>query len=97
MFDFYSFTWVWALKLNFDSFKGEKFYPAHSDSSVSDAREETAGGGFTTETDESLPHSVSLPTMEDLDTDQDNSVPDTPGKLPTPTLRYSLLYSKTHL
>lgn len=70
--------------MNFDSFKGEKFYPAHSDSSVSDAREETAGGGFTTETDESLPHSVSLPTMEDLDTDQDNSVPDTPGKLPPP-------------
>lgn len=59
---------------------------------MSDAREETAGGGFTTETDESLPHSVSLPTMEDLDTDQDNSVPDTPGN----PCSY-LLYSKTQL
>lgn len=59
---------------------------------MSDAREETAGGGFTTETDESLPHSVSLPTMEDLDTDQDNSVPDTPGN---PC--FYLLYSKTQL
>lgn len=75
-----------SIKVEFCLFKGEKFYPAHSDSSVSDAREETAGGGFTTETDESLPHSVSLPTMEDLDTDQDNSVPDTPGKpLPPPS------------
>ncbi|XP_062579414.1 baculoviral IAP repeat-containing protein 6-like [Saccostrea cucullata] len=60
-----------------DILDGERFYPAHLDSSVSDTREE-ATGGFTTETDESLPHSVSLPTMEDLDTDQDNSVPDTP-------------------
>jgi hypothetical protein len=59
-------------------FTGEKFYPAHMDSGVSETREE-ATGGFTTETDESLPHSVSLPTMEDLDTDQENSMPDTPG------------------
>ena len=50
------------------------------DSGMSDTREDAAVGGFTTETDESLPHSVSLPNMEELDTDPDNSVPDTPGK-----------------
>lgn len=69
-------------ELNRDSqtcmFAGEKFYPAHMDAGMSETREE-ASGGFTAETDESLPHSVSLPTMEDLDTDQENSVPDTPG------------------
>ncbi|XP_022332916.2 dual E2 ubiquitin-conjugating enzyme/E3 ubiquitin-protein ligase BIRC6-like isoform X4 [Crassostrea virginica] len=61
-----------------DILDGEKFYPAHMDSGMSDTREDAAVGGFTTETDESLPHSVSLPNMEELDTDPDNSVPDTP-------------------